>query len=320
LDAETGREKWTVRYLARSQFDYGNSPRATPLIDGDRVFLFGASGHLTCADLQSGQVVWRLNLVDEFNVTAELPWGFCGSPLIVNGRLILAPGGEEGAIVALDPASGDVAWRTSGNPPSYGSLIEMTVNGSRQIVGHDAISLGAWEADSGKRLWTLASQAAKDFNVPTPITYMDKLVVSTESGGTRLHRFAPDGRLEPEPVASFRKLAPDTHTPVISGHRLLGICNALYCLDLEENLRVIWRGADPAFRAHVSLLADERRLLAWTEAGELLLIDTQADEFRILDRHQVFPGESGLLSHPAMIGNMFYVRGNSEVRALLLAQ
>ncbi|MFO1092800.1 MAG: PQQ-binding-like beta-propeller repeat protein [Planctomycetaceae bacterium] len=319
FDATTGREKWTVRYLAPSRFDYGNSPRATPLVDGDRVFLFGASGHLTCANVETGKVLWRLNVVDEFNVSAELPWGFCGSPLIVNEQLVLGPGGEEGAVVALDPATGDVRWATTGNSPSYGSLIEMTINGSHQIVGHDSITLGGWDTASGKRLWTLAPQTAKDFHVPTPIVFEDKLVVSTENNGTCLYRFSEEGRLEPEPVAVFRKLAPDTHTPVISGRRLLGVCKALYCLDLDNNLSVVWRATDEAFRAHVSLLADDRRLLAWTEAGELLLVDAQAEEYRVLDRYHVFPGESGLLSHPALVGDTLYVRGNSEIRALSLA-
>ena len=46
LSAETGKELWAVRYAAPGKLDYGNSPRATPLIDGERVFLAGAHGHL----------------------------------------------------------------------------------------------------------------------------------------------------------------------------------------------------------------------------------------------------------------------------------
>jgi outer membrane protein assembly factor BamB len=75
FDAETGRDVWTVRYIAPGKLDYGNSPRATPLIHEGRVFLYGAMGHLTCAELASGRVVWRIDVRDDFDVAESLPWG-----------------------------------------------------------------------------------------------------------------------------------------------------------------------------------------------------------------------------------------------------
>jgi len=35
-------------------------------------------------------------------------WGVCSSPLTVDGRLIVNPGGPEASVVARDPASGAV--------------------------------------------------------------------------------------------------------------------------------------------------------------------------------------------------------------------
>ena len=84
-----------------------------------------------------------------------------------------------------------------------------------QVIGHDAVSLGGWEPVTGKRLWTLLPEKPNDFNVPTPIALDDKLLVSTENNGTRLYEFDDNGLLKPKPVAVNRKLAPDTHTPIV---------------------------------------------------------------------------------------------------------
>jgi len=49
------------------KLDYGNSPRATPLIDKGKVYLLGAFGDLHCVNLADGSVVWKKNIVREYN-------------------------------------------------------------------------------------------------------------------------------------------------------------------------------------------------------------------------------------------------------------
>ena len=75
LDAATGDELWTVTYPTIGQLDYDNSPRATPLVHQGRVYFFGAFGDLTCADVETGAIVWRTNIRLKFLATAEMPWG-----------------------------------------------------------------------------------------------------------------------------------------------------------------------------------------------------------------------------------------------------
>src|SRR5207244_1098905 len=95
----------------------------------------------------------------------------------------------------------------------YGSLVFGTFGGKKQIVGHDADSLGGWDAATGTRLWRFVPAVPNDFNVPTPVPVGGELLVATENNGTRLYRFKGDGTVDPTPAAVNRKLAPDTHTP-----------------------------------------------------------------------------------------------------------
>ena len=313
VSAVTGKEIWTHSYACKGNFDYGNSPRATPLIVGDLVYVFGAFGHLACLKLKSGESVWELNLREEYEPTNDPKWGACSSPLMADGKLIVNPGATSASLVALDPKTGKELWKTSGKAAGYGSLIVGTFGGVRQIVGHDAESLGGWDLSTGKRMWTVKPPTAHDFNVPTPIDFGGQLLVTTENNGTRLFRFQADGMIDSKPVATDKKLSPDTHTPVVVGNRLFGVWRRLYCLDAGKSFKRIWESDDAAFTKYTALVATEARVLAMTLDAEFILFDAAADEFKELGRLKVLPGEKGLFSHPAFVGTRVYVRGSSTL-------
>ncbi len=271
---------------------------------------------MSCLELATGRPLWQLDVKSAFGLVEELKWGLCGSPLVVDGKLILYAGGPQAAIVALDPATGKPVWKTPGNPPGYGSLVVGTLGGKRQLVGHDATTLSGWDIATGKRLWTVEPPSAGDFNVPTPIVWQGRLIVATENNGTRLFQFDKQGIIVAEPAATFDDLSPDTHTPVVIGDRLFGIASGLHCLDLNSKLKPLWTGEDPAFLEHASLIAAPGRLLVITGEAELILLDAAASEMKILGRQKALDGESGLLSHPALVGTRLYLRGTSEIVCL----
>ncbi|MCA9094215.1 MAG: PQQ-binding-like beta-propeller repeat protein [Planctomycetaceae bacterium] len=320
LRAEDGEEVWSVQYPTHGQLDFGNSPRATPLIHNQRVFLAGAHGDLHAVDLDTGEILWQMQVRDEFEVTTRLHWGFCGSPLIVNNHLIINPGGETGSLAGLDPESGKIVWRSDGGPPSYGSFNQATLGGKLQIVGHDSTTLGGWDPASGKRLWSLIPPHENDFNVPTPFQFGEELLVTTENNGTRLYRFHQDGTIDPTPAAQQQEFAPDSHTPVVVGNRLFGIWDDLFCLDLKANLKTLWTGSHDGFATYAGLIASDSRLLASTMEGGLILIDATADEFKILGECKLFEDQRGVYSHPAVVGSRLYLRGMDAIVAVDLDQ
>ncbi len=314
--AADGKAVWTHGTPCGGNLDYGNSPRATPLIDGEHVTVFGAFGHLTCLKLKSGEVTWETNLRDEFPPQDDPKWGACSSPLLVGGKLIVNPGAKDASLAALDPLTGKVIWKAPGKAAGYGSLTAGTFGGVLQIVGHDADSLGGWDAATGKRLWTVKPPAANDFNVPTPIDLGGKLLVTTENNGARLYQFRAGGAIDPKPVAVNKKLAPDTHTPVAVGGRVFGVWRRLFCLNASDDLKMAWEADDRAFTRYAALVATDARVLAVTLEGDLVLFDAAAAGFRELGRLNVLPGEKGLYSHPAFVGTRAYVRGGSTLVCL----
>ena len=77
IDEQTGAvlwtHEWTTDYTGL-QLIYAIGPRATPTVDGDRVYVLGAMGHLVALDFSSGRVVWQKDFVRDFD--ASVPsWG-----------------------------------------------------------------------------------------------------------------------------------------------------------------------------------------------------------------------------------------------------
>lgn len=317
LRAADGRVLWTLHYPATGKLDYGRSPRATPVIRQDKIYLLGAFGDLHCVRLADGDIVWKRHLVTDLGGNVPT-WGFSSTPLIVDDLLIVNPGGPETSLVALNCKSGEVVWKTAGNGAAYASFIAGTFGGRFQIVGYDAGSLGGWDPRTGQRLWRLAPPANGDFNVPTPVEIEGKLLVATENNGTRLYGFQKEGRINPSPLAENEDLSPETCSPTMARGRVFGVGTSLVALNVADNLKLQWVSEDACFNGHSSLIGDASHLLILTWHGELVLMDANSTEPRILSRTRLTDEDAEIYAHPALVGDRLFVRDATTIACYLL--
>jgi outer membrane protein assembly factor BamB/ABC-type phosphate/phosphonate transport system substrate-binding protein len=318
LRASDGALVWELSYPAPGKLDYGQSPRATPLVHRGKVYLLGAFGDLHCVRLLDGKFLWRRNLPREFDAPRP-KWGFSASPLIANDILVVNVGAKKAALAGLDRFTGKTVWTVPGGPAAYASLVMGTFGGKTQIVGYDASSLNGWDPETGRHLWRLVPPNSGDFNVPTPIAWQGKLIVATENNGTRLYEFNVDGTIAAKPTATFPELAPDVNTPLVANGRLFGCHGDLYCLDLLNGLKPVWTAAEPAFADFVSLIGGPDRVLLTSYHGELLLFSATGDSWRMLSRLRVFDDDTEVVSHPALVGSRLFIRDGSSIGCLELA-
>ena len=330
FDANTGRPLWTVAYDAPGELDYGNSPRATPLLENDRVHLFGAMGDLHCVALATGRVLWKRNLVVDFGVPKEAlsAWGYCSSPLVADGRLIVNPGAPDASLVALDPATGAEVWRCPGKPAGHASFVAADVSGVRQVIGYDNATLGGWDPITGKRLWSLAPEVAGDFNVPTPVLVKDavpRLLVATEMNGTRLHAFRADGTIDPKPLGQRREPAPDMATPVMHGRRMFCAHEKLFVLECTpRGLAEAGAPQSGPFATYAAAVAGPASVLVIGNNGQLVMHDVVPGR-REPTRLAAFEDASDennnpVFSHPAFVGTRMFIRGDNELICVELAE
>ena len=114
LDENTGEVLWTHEWTTTYRmlmFTYATGPRATPTVDGDRVYVTGSTGRILCLNAETGVVLWEKDTVAEYDTNIPI-WGTSSAPLIDDDRVIFLIGGEPDALVmAFDKYTGKEVWR-----------------------------------------------------------------------------------------------------------------------------------------------------------------------------------------------------------------
>lgn len=194
IDTSAGKERWRQQIGTYYKNGWGGGPRSTPTIDGDQLYALGANGDLACLSCADGKKIWSKSLVKDFK--GGLPgWGYSESPLIDGDRLICTPGGQSGAMVALDKKSGAVIWRSTDftDGAQYVSIIVCEVGGIRQYVTATSGGVYGIRAKDGKKLWSEKVAVNGTATIPTPIFYKNHVFMSSGySAGCALIKLTPN--------------------------------------------------------------------------------------------------------------------------------
>jgi outer membrane protein assembly factor BamB len=127
-------------------------PRATPAVDGGRVYAPGATGVLLCPGATTGKKVWQQDLL-QLAGSGCPRHGSGGSPRVVGDRLSVEPGGPKAtSVAALNRKDGRVAWQALDDPIGRGSPIGAEVGGAGQVIfftGAGAVAVGSGRDGAG---------------------------------------------------------------------------------------------------------------------------------------------------------------------------
>ncbi|MEM9185428.1 MAG: PQQ-binding-like beta-propeller repeat protein [Planctomycetota bacterium] len=192
IDTATGAEQWRRPLAEEFTNGWGDGPRSTPCVDGNRVYAMTSGGTLACVTT-AGRLVWSVAMQD---LGGETPtWGYAESPL-VDGRLVLCtPGGGQGAIAALDKQTGGVVWQTTGvtGNAHYSSVVPATILGVRQFVQLLPARLVGVAADDGRLLWEYP-WTKPTAAIPTPLVDGNRVYATSGYGtGCACVEIAPSG-------------------------------------------------------------------------------------------------------------------------------
>ncbi|MGH9674718.1 MAG: PQQ-binding-like beta-propeller repeat protein, partial [Bryobacteraceae bacterium] len=196
LDERTGQTLWTREWPADYRgLDYASGPRATPTVDGDRVYALGAMGALICAKVSDGTVLWLKDFRRDFQ--AEIPgWGTTAAPLVDGDRVfVVAAGRPDAKVVALDKHSGREIWRalSADSEPGYSQPILIDAAGRRQLIVWHAGGVASLDPAQGGVLWEVPFQSRMNTAVATPVYERPYLLVSQFFNGSRMLRLGGAG-------------------------------------------------------------------------------------------------------------------------------
>ena len=109
-------------------------PRATPTVDGDRLYILSQTGDLVCFTT-GGKEVWRVNYIEDFGGIMPV-WGFSESPLVDGDRLICTPGAADAVLMALDKRTGEPIWKCKVPEGPTGNRGFLGTSGAGLRLGH----------------------------------------------------------------------------------------------------------------------------------------------------------------------------------------
>src|SRR5687767_4937463 len=206
FDYQTGKQAWQQRYRAAYQINpaagsHGKGPKATPVVQGGRLFTLGISGILSAFDAATGKPLWRKTCEREFDATSP-DFGVAMSPLVDGTNVIVHVGGNKtGALMAVDGATGTIKWQWKGDGPAYASPVIGSFGGSRQVITQSRSRLVGLSAATGALLWSVPFTTAYDQNIVTPIVSGDLVLYSgIEQPLTALRVRESGGKWTPEQV------------------------------------------------------------------------------------------------------------------------
>jgi outer membrane protein assembly factor BamB len=263
LNGDTGKTVWTAEIEERYREAVGgDGPRATPTVDGDRVYIHGATGTLLCLNAEDGKTVWKARLK---NVPQ---WGYSASVLIEGDLAIATAGKDDGALIAFDKHTGKLKWQCSEDLAGYATPYPFTFEGTRYVVGFTGQSIIIVEAETGRLVWRQPWKTDWNVNAATPIFHDGNLFVSSGYGvGAAVYRLRKEGtNLAADEVWKNRNLRCKFQSPVLYEGNLYGSDErALQCIDFMTGERH-WHKTRIK---HGTVLLADGTLFLLTENGEL---------------------------------------------------
>ena len=304
-DLEDGSRLWSSGYPVSFRprmggGHHGAGPKSTPAVAGGRLVTFGITGVLSGWDAATGERRWQV----DFSTRQEEPfphWGTSLSPLIADGRVIVHYGSDEGALVALDAATGEEIWRHPGSGATYASPILGELGGRRQVVTLTAGGLLALDLE-GAELWRHDyPMSYMRQSVATPVLIDGLVVVAGKKRPMTAVRPQPKGEQWQVEVAWSRDDLPvELTTAVADRGRICGLTplkkGRAFCVDGDG--RDVWIGA-PRFADHASVVATPDALLYLLSDATLVVHASSDSAYRELARYRLADSETW--AHPAVI-------------------
>jgi outer membrane protein assembly factor BamB len=322
-----GRELWLQKYpVAYKPSPYAGShgkwPRATPVVADGRLVTVGVTGVVSCWDAASGKLLWQNDFSKEFKAPPPLFYGMSVSPIVVDGMVIVAAGvNDDGALVAIDLAGGEIKWKWTGDGPGYSSPILATLAGTRQLIVQSQNNcIGVAPAD-GSLLWSIPYKTEYDQNIITPVVAGELVIFSGLESGTTAYRLKKiDGKLAPEKVWHNRQISMYMSTPVVVGDGLYGLNNRskgqFVCLDLAKG-ETRWT-SEGRMGDNAAILAADGLLMALCTSGQLIVFKAAPQQFETIARYEV--ADSPTWAYPAIAGGRILVKDRTALSSWTLRE
>ena len=314
----SGKQLWSVPYGPVHPGNGYPGTRTTPTFSDGKIFLLSSMGLAVALDASTGEKVWSKNLLEEFG-GPNLYFGISESPLVDGDRVIFTPGGKDATLVALDKNTGKLVWKTEGleDSSAYCNPRILEVGDHRQIVTLVQKHMIGVDPEKGTLLWKAPYPARYDIHAVSPVFDGKRLYVSDGyNQGGRMFELAADGRSVKE-VWKEEKLDVHHGGSVLLDGRIYGAASkgAWFVLD-GSNGEIL--AEIPRVGKGAVVYADGL-LYGYTEKGEVVLVNPDPKDFRVISSFEIEMGSGQHWSHPVIREGVLYIRHGEALMAFDIA-
>jgi outer membrane protein assembly factor BamB len=342
LKSETGDLSWTFKYPTDyvDKYNYSGGPRSFPVVDGDRVYIFGPEGMLHCVGAADGKERWKVDTAKEFGVVQNF-FG-TGSTPVVEGDLLLVmiggspPGSDKipfarlksngTALVAFDKITGKVRYKVGDDLAAYASPVLATTQGRRWCFLLARSGLLGIEPASGKTIFQhpWRARAFESVNASSPVVVGDRVFISETYGpGSALLKVKPDGVEElwsdASKPADEKSMQCHWMTPIHVDGYLYGCSGRhpheaeLRCIELATG-KIMWQKLR---LSRTSLLQADGHFLCLGESGNLRLLKINPKRYEEVALMRQVDSEP-CWAAPILSHGLLYIRGGDMLVCLEL--
>lgn len=296
-----GKEIWRRAYELPAKRNHGLS-RTIPAVTEDYIVTIGPRCHVSCVETGTGGFRWGIDLQKEYG-TAEPLWFTGQCPLIDNGMAILAPGGPDALLVAVECETGKVAWKTpnpNGWKMSHSSIMPLTLHGEEMYV-YAAVGGLVGVSKAGRLLWQVPWNAS--VIAPSPVAVGGDRIFITGGYGSGSLMVQVEKTAEGYGARVLAKhgpkdwLASEQQTPILYDNLLYGIMpkdagslkQQFVCYDPDSGELVWSSGKTHRFGLGPFFLADGK-FYVLDDDGTLTMLALSKTGYEQLAQHKVLDG------------------------------
>ena len=318
FDRASGKQLWDISWKGSMKVPFfarknGSWVRSTPVYANGTLYVGGIRELLVAIDGKTGKEKWRVDFVKR-EKSGVPTFGFVSSPLVEGEFLYIQAGAEVAKIRCSD---GKKIWGSMKDAramygSAFSSLVIAEVAGKDQLLAQTREELAGLDLGTGKVMWRYKVKAFRGMNILTPTIIGDTLFTSTYGGGSSLFKVSTGSEGMSVSKTWSHKTEGYMSSPLThEGHVYMhGRDKRFHCFEATTG-KLKWSSVKK-FSDYASLVANKDKALALTADGNLLLIDLDPSEFKLLDTKKV--SDSSTWAHLAVCGEELFVR---ELKGLI---
>ena len=313
-----GTKKWELVY-GDAWIRNHTGTRCTPTFVDGKIYLVSGAGDIVCVD-ENGQIIWTKNHYKLYNASPAR-FGISESPLYVDNKIIVSPGGSKASIVAFDASNGNLVWEAEALNESahYVNPKLIEHGGKKIIVTYLNTHIIGVDARNGKILWKVnydkqnepTEGRLRKNHAMTPIYQDGKIFIANgyKFIGVQIE-LSKDGT-DAKVVWKNNEIGPHHGGAVLLGDYIYS--TSYMSNSMGEWICVDWNTGETKWKTRWhnkgSIISADGMLYLYEEkSGHVALANINPEKLDIVSEFKITKGEGPYWAHPVIRDGNFYIR------------